>query len=84
MALPEPHPFRAVADKSYRPKMAPDEAQWERAFPLFVRILAADPRALTDHSRTLGCRRSALADTFTGSPAMIPRSWSRIGHSISR
>jgi len=61
MALPEPHPFRAVSDKSYRTKMAPDEAQWERAFPLFVLILAADPRALTDHSRTLGCRRSALA-----------------------
>jgi hypothetical protein len=61
MALPEAHLFRAVADKSYRPKMAPDKAQWERAFPLFVQILAADPRALTDQCRTLCSRRAALA-----------------------
>ena len=61
MALPESHKYRAVADKSYRPRAALDGAQWELAYPLFVQILAADPRALTDERRVLDIRRAGLA-----------------------
>lgn len=61
MALPEGHQFRAVADRSYRPKKAPNLEQWERAFPLYVEILAADPRRLTDNWRLLTTRRATLA-----------------------
>ena len=61
MALPEGHKYRAVAEKSYRPKAALNDAQWELAYPLLVQILAADPRALTDTRRVLDIRRSALA-----------------------
>lgn len=61
LALPDGHQFRAVADRSYRPKRADDDAQWERAYPLLVEILAADPRRLTDNYRRLEVRRAALA-----------------------
>ena len=61
MALPEGHKYRAVADRSYRPKQAANDDQWQLAFPLYAEILAADPRALTDHWRLLTSRRAALA-----------------------
>jgi hypothetical protein len=61
MTLPKGHEYRAVADRSYRPKKAPNDEQWERAFPLYAEILAADPRRLTDNSRLLLTRRASLA-----------------------
>jgi hypothetical protein len=61
LALPEGHQFRAVADRSYRPKKADDDKQWERAYPLLIEILAADPRRLTDDHRAMETRRAALA-----------------------
>ncbi len=61
MALPEGHAYRAVADRSYRPKRAENTEQWERAFPLYVAILSVDPRRLTDNSRLLNTRRATLA-----------------------
>lgn len=61
MALPEGHEYRAVAERSYRPKKAPDLERWELAYPLYVEILAADPRRLTDNSRLLNNRRATLA-----------------------
>ena len=61
LTLPEGHTYRAVADRSYRPKRASNEEQWQQAFPLYAEILAADPRALTDHWRLLTTRRAALA-----------------------
>lgn len=61
MALPEGHLFRAVADRSYRPKNAPNGDQWELAYPLLIEILSADPRRLTDGHLLLGSRRAVLA-----------------------
>ena len=61
LSLPKGHQFRAVADRSYRPRVCPNEEQWELAFPLFVEILAADPRRLTDDERLLSTRRATLA-----------------------
>jgi len=61
LALPEGHRYRAVGDRSYRPRKASDDVVWERAFPLFAQILAADPRVLTDERRLVSTRRSALA-----------------------
>ncbi len=61
MALPDGNPYRAVAERSYRPKLATDDAQWELALPLFVEILAADPRRTSDSKRLLDGRRCTLA-----------------------
>lgn len=61
MALPEGNPYRAVAERSYRPKLVTDDAQWELALPLFIEILAADPRRTSDSKRLLDGRRCTLA-----------------------
>lgn len=61
MALPEGNPYRAVAERSYRPRLATDDAQWELALPLFIEILAADPRRTSDSKRLLDGRRCTLA-----------------------
>lgn len=61
MALPEGNPYRAVAERSYRPRLATDDAQWEQALPLFLEILAADPRRTSDSKRLLDGRRCTLA-----------------------
>lgn len=61
MALPEDSPYRAVADRSYRPKVATDDARWELALPLFLEILAADPRNTSESKRLLDGRRCTLA-----------------------
>ncbi len=61
MALPEGNPYRAVADRSYRPRLATDDARWALALPLFIEILAADPRRTSDSKRLLDGRRCTLA-----------------------
>jgi hypothetical protein len=61
MALPEGHKYRALADRSYRPKFASNDAQWELARPLLIQILAADPRRVDDRQRVLDIRRAVLA-----------------------
>ncbi|MGC2191908.1 MAG: hypothetical protein WA751_06215 [Candidatus Dormiibacterota bacterium] len=61
MALPKGNKYRAVAERSYRPKMAPDDEQWERGLPLLLEILAADPKRSSQNPRLLDGRRAALA-----------------------
>lgn len=61
MALPEGNPYRAVAERSYRPRFASDDGQWERALPLFMEILAADPKRDSESRRLLDGRRCTLA-----------------------
>lgn len=61
MALPEGHKYRALADRSYRPKHAPNDEQWELAYQLLVEILAADPGLDQVDQRTVRTRRGALA-----------------------
>lgn len=61
LSLPVGNAYRAVAEHSYRPKVAPDDAQWERALPLLLQILAADPRRFTEAPRLLNGRRAALS-----------------------
>jgi hypothetical protein len=61
MALPEGNKYREVAERSYRPRIAPIDDQWERAVPLLVEILAADPKRFSQSPRLLDGRRSALS-----------------------
>jgi len=61
LALPKGHKYRAVASRSFRPRYAPNDEQWERAVPLLVEILAHDPRQLAANDRSLQIHRSALA-----------------------
>ncbi|MDA8330222.1 MAG: hypothetical protein M0027_03265 [Candidatus Dormibacteraeota bacterium] len=61
MALPEGNQYRLVAERRYRPTIAPDDAQWERCLPLLVEILAADPKRFSESQRLLDGRRAALA-----------------------
>ncbi len=61
MALPEGNKYREVAERSYRPRIAPIDDQWERAVPLLLAILAADPKRFSQSPRLLDGRRSALA-----------------------
>ena len=61
MALPEGNKYREVAERSYRPRIAPDDDQWERAVPLLLEILAQDPKRFSQSPRLLDGRRSALA-----------------------
>ena len=61
MALPEGNKYREVAERSYRPRIAPIDDQWERAVPLLLEILAADPKRFSQSPRLLDGRRAALA-----------------------
>jgi len=61
MALPEGNKYREVAERSYRPRIAPIDEQWERAVPLLLEILAADPKRFSQSPRLLDGRRAALA-----------------------
>lgn len=61
MALPEGNKYRLVAEQRYRPRTAPDDRQWERALPLLLEILAADPKRFSQSPRLLDGRRAALA-----------------------
>ena len=61
MALPEGNKYRLVAEKRYRPSIAPDDQQWQRALPLLLEILAADPKRFSQSPRLLDGRRAALA-----------------------
>ncbi|MGA9776526.1 MAG: hypothetical protein WBU92_11515 [Candidatus Dormiibacterota bacterium] len=61
MALPEGNQYRLVAERRYRPKIAPDDDQWRRCLPLLLEILAADPKRFSQSQRLLNGRRAALA-----------------------
>ena len=61
MALPEGNKYRLVAEERYRPRKAGDDAQWQRAVPVLVEILAADPKRTVSDQRILNVRRATLA-----------------------
>jgi hypothetical protein len=60
LAMPEGHPYRALAEGAYRPAHAADDERWELARRGAERILAADAPLAEDDRGYVASERNAL------------------------